>query len=353
MSTQRPWFARAIAIARIAVLLVTVFLLVRVAWPFMNPQARDAHVQRWCRSVLRALGMDLATSGRELPARGGQGVLLIANHVSWVDAVAIHALVPCGFLAKASLRTWPIIGVLIERTGGVFVQRGNPFDLERVLGTMNAALIEGRSICVFPEGTTTEGGVVLPFSTLVFELAVRHAANVVPMGIRYLQNGAPSRVPAWVGDEAFLPSLFRIAATRGLTVEVMVGSHLEPVPERQRAAEHAREAVASLLGVLLVPGDGAAASDVDTIPDARAAEIAAAVRAWIAVERKLDALQVADRASLRSLGIDSLSILRIVMELEQRLGLRVDEAKLELSSRATVLELSAAVANAEGRVPPR
>lgn len=344
---QRSWFARTIAIARIGVLLVTGYLLVRVAWPFMNPQARDANVQRWCRNVLRAIGMDLVTSGRELPARGGQGMLLIANHVSWVDAVAIHALVPCGFLAKASLRTWPIIGDLIEKTGGVFVQRGNPFDLARVLDTLNDALHDGRSICVFPEGTTTDGGAVLPFSTLVFELAARHDAHVVPMGIRYLQDGAVSRVPAWVGDEAFVPSLLRIAATRGLQVEVMVGSCLDSVPDRQRAAEHARAAVASLLGAPLVPGDGAAVSDIGTVPDARAAEIAAAVRTWIAVERKLDARQVADRASLRSLGIDSLSILRIVMELEQRLGLRVDEAKLDLSSRATVLELSAAVANAE------
>lgn len=347
MSTQRPWFARTIAIARIVVLLVTGYLLVRVAWPFMNPQSRDASVQRWCRSVLRAIGVDLATSGRELPARGGQGVLLIANHVSWVDAVAIHALMPCGFLAKASLRAWPIVGSLIERTGGVFVQRGNPFDLDRVLGTMNEALASGRSVCVFPEGTTTDGGAVLPFSTLVFELAARHGAKMVPMGVRYLQDGAASRIPAWVGDEAFLPSLFRIVASRGLKVEVMVGSRLEPVPERQRAAEHAREAVALLLGVPLAPGDGAAASDVGTVPDARAVEIAAAVRAWIAVERKLDSPQVADRASLRSLGIDSLSILRIVVELEQRLGLRVDESKLDLSSRATVLELSAAVASAE------
>lgn len=273
-------------------------------------------------------------------------MLLVANHVSWVDAIAIHALMPCGFLAKDSLRGWPIVGDLIGRTGGVFVQRGNPFDLQRALDAIDAALTGGRSICVFPEGTTTDGSTVLPFFTLVFELAAQRGADVVPIGVRYLQAGAPSRIPAWVGDEAFVPSLFRIAATGELAVEVIVGDRLDRAPERHVAAERARGAVADLLGVPLGQDCDRRSGEASTALDERVTDIAAAVREWIAIDRQVEARRVADRASLRSLGIDSLSILRMLVELEQRLGLRVDESKLDVSSQATVLELSAAMVSA-------
>lgn len=348
MSAVRTWIASAIVLARIARRLVSGYLLVRWIWPFMDQRAREASVQRWCRSVLRVLGMELVTTGQPLPT--GEGLLLVANHVSWVDAVAIHALVPCGFLAKASLRGWPIIGKLIERTGGVFVQRGNPFDLQRALDTMAAELAAGRSICVFPEGTTTYGTSVASFATLSFELAARRGVGALPMGVRYRQHGRPTQLPAWVGDEAFLPSLIRIAGADGLAVEVIVGERLAPLADRALAAEQARAAVAALVDVPL-----SAAPVVETDPAAPTMEttspqfsrVAEAVRAWIAAERNLAPPQISDVASLRSLGIDSLAILRMMVELEERLGLRVDESKLELSSHATVLELSAAVARSE------
>lgn len=346
MATPRSSFAGAAVGLRIAWLLVTGYLLVRAVWPRMSPAARADSVRRWCCRVLRALGIDLVASGGAVPTRGPRGMLLVANHVSWVDAIAIHALMPCGFLAKDSLRGWPIVGDLIARTGGVFVRRGNPFDLQRALDAIDAALAAGQSICVFPEGTTTDGSGVLPFFTLVFELAAQRGADVVPIGVRYLQAGAPSRIPAWVGDEAFVPSLFRIAAAGELAVEVIVGDRLDRAPERQIAAERARHAVAHLLGVPLRQDCELQSGEETSALDARAAAIATAVRAWIATDRKVEARRVADRASLRSLGIDSLSILRMVVELEQLLGLRVDESKLDVSSRATVLELSAAMASA-------
>jgi 1-acyl-sn-glycerol-3-phosphate acyltransferase len=342
----RSWLAGAAVGLRIAYLLVTGYLLVRVVWPRMSPAAREDSVQRWCQRVLRAIGIDLVASGSAVPVRGARGMLLVANHVSWVDAIAIHSLMPCGFLAKDSLRGWPIVGDLIGRTGGVFVQRGNPFDLQRALDAIDAALAEGRSICVFPEGTTTDGSAVLPFFSLVFELVAQRGADVLPLGVRYLQAGVPSRVPAWVGDEAFLPSLFRIAATGELAVEVIVGDRLDRAGERQVAAERARRAVAHLLGVPLRQACDLRSEAESTAFDARVTDIATAVRAWIAMDRKVEARRVADRASLHSLGVDSLSILRMLVELEQRLDLRVDESKLDVSSRATVLELSAAMASA-------
>jgi 1-acyl-sn-glycerol-3-phosphate acyltransferase len=295
--------------------------------------------------------VELSSGGRPFPVRDGDGLLLVANHISWLDAVVVHALVPCGFLAKASLRGWPLIGRLIERTGGVFVQRGNPFDLRRALDAMASALADGRSICVFPEGTTTDGATVGAFSTLVFELSAQRGVGVLPIGVRYRRHGQPTQVPAWIGDEAFLPSLLRVIASDGLAVEVIAGERLAPVADRARGAEQAREAVAALVGVplshvaLIAPETEVA--PVANAADPRISRIAEAVRAWIAEELKLPPPQVADLASLRSLGIDSLSILRMVTELEERLGLRMDESRLELSSHATVLELSAAMARCE------
>lgn len=342
------WFGHAIVLFRIAGRLVSGYLLIQCGWPFMDRAAREASVQRWCRSVLRVLGMAIETSGRPFPGPQREGLLLVCNHVSWVDTIAIHALVPCGFLAKESLRGWPIIGHLIARTGGVFVQRGHPFDLQRALDAIEASVAEGRSICVFPEGTTTDGTSVGDFSTLVFEVASRRGVGVLPLGIRYRHHGVPTQLPAWVGDEAFLPSLLRIAANDGLAVQIIVGEPLPQAPDRATGAEQARLAVAALAGVPLAVD--AVAIPPEAVPGLEEAmtpqvtRIVDAVREWIAKEREMAVPQVGDRASLRSLGIDSLAIVRLVTELEDRLELRVDESKLELSSFATVRELGAAMA---------
>lgn len=345
----RSWIRSVMALARIAGLLATGYLKVRFARSWLRPAQGDAMVRRWCEEMLRALGVRFSVAGHPLDrCANDSGLLIVANHVSWIDTLAIRAALPCGFLAKDSLRHWPVVGPLIAGTGGVFVQRGNPFDLERALGEMGGAVTAGRSICVFPEGTTTDGASVAGFATPVFELAVRHDIAVLPMGVRYLQDGEPSRLPAWVGDEAFLPSLLRIVRARGLEVRLVAGRPLRHVNDRQRAAEEARRAVGNLLCVPFAP-DPVIAPTHTVLADAsaRTSDIAEAVRRWITDDRQVQPHEIGDHASLRSLGIDSLSILRIVVELEQRLGLRVDEAKLDLSSRATVLELSAAVANAE------
>jgi acyl carrier protein len=182
-------------------------------------------------------------------------------------------------------------------------------------------------------------------------LSAQRGVGVLPIGVRYLEHGQPTRVPAWVGDEAFLPSLYRIAASDALAVEVIVGDGLAPAKDRALAAEQARARVAALVGVPLsmdgavVPvNDMACAED---IADPRVSHIAGAVRNWIAQERNMSTAEIADLAALRTLGIDSLSILRMVVDLEARSGLRVDESRLELSSHATVIELSAALARCE------
>lgn len=334
--------------ARVAGLLVIGYVRVRWVSPFLVPEQRDAVVRQWCLDMLRVLRIRLSIHGR--PIESSDGALVIANHVSWVDTLAIRALMPCGFLAKASLQGWPVIGPLIERTGGLFVQRGNPFDLRRVLDDMREALKAGQSICVFPEGTTTDGTSVGSFTTLAFELTARHDVPVLPLGLQYLQHGRPSRVPAWVGDEAFLPSLFRIATTPGLEVRVVAGERLASSNERRRAADEARRAVGELLSVPLAPGPAAAAATTGSAPeDERAADLADTVRQWIAADRKLALHDVADHAPLCAFGVDSLSILDLLQDLEVRTGFRVDESRLDLSSRTTVPGLVAAMLRGEVR----
>ncbi len=351
MRAVRSWIFGAFVLLRIARRLVSGYLLIRFAWPFMATRAREESVQRWCRDVLRLLGIRLTVVGRMPENPAPRGLLLVSNHVSWVDTLAIHAVVPCGFLAKASVGRWPVIGRLIRKTGGVFVQRSNPFDLQRALDTMALALTGGRSICVFPEGTTTDGASVRAFSTLVFELSAQRNVDVLPIGLRYRQHGAPTRLPAWIGDEAFLPSLLRIAGAEGIVVELIPGDPLPRNPDRAGAAEEAQARIAELAGIVLAPdtlvASGSSQEPIEATADSRVRDLVVAVREWIASERGIPLPQIGDRTPLRSLGIDSLAILRMVLELEERVGLRIDESKLELTSNATVFDLSAAVVRSE------
>jgi 1-acyl-sn-glycerol-3-phosphate acyltransferase len=334
--------------------LVTLRIALRLAGGFVGlawvaallpARRRERMVVNWCRGALGDLGIALEVRGAPVPM---DACLVVCNHVSWVDTVALRAVLPCGFVAKRSLRGWPVVGRLIALTGGVFVHRERPHDLPRALDEVISRIRCGTSVCLFSEATTTVGEAVAPFFPSAFEWAARDGAYVLPVALRYFEDGHPSRAAAWVGDEAFLPSLLRIARARRLSVRVIVGQPLRPHADRARAALAARAEVAALAGLGLM-GSAFAYHEGGRValPPRHAAleeSVQAAVRAWIARERPGAADGLPVSTALMAMGVDSLDVLDLLAHLEHWLGLRIDGRRLELPLEPTLAEFSAAVA---------
>ncbi|RZL31932.1 MAG: 1-acyl-sn-glycerol-3-phosphate acyltransferase, partial [Rubrivivax sp.] len=134
--------------------------IVRTAFVGMTPEQRHERIQWWSRKTLRILGIELTSSGTAQAA----GHLVVANHVSWLDIAAVHAVLPqARFVSKADVKHWPVVGALVTGAGTLYIERTSKRDALRVVHQAAQALKAGDCVAVFPEGTTGAGPELLPF----------------------------------------------------------------------------------------------------------------------------------------------------------------------------------------------
>lgn len=196
---------------------------VALAYPLLPRKLRVRLKQRWSRQLLQMLGVRLCLEGRGRPG----GTMIVANHVSWLDIFAINAVAPSAFVCKAEVRAWPVIGWLCANTETIFIERGCAKAAQRTAEALKATLQSGRTVAFFPEGTTSDGSVVLHFRAALLQPAIDCAALLQPVSIRYVdRQGRPSVTPAYCGDTSFGESLKRIATADSLSVRL---SLLAPV----------------------------------------------------------------------------------------------------------------------------
>ena len=180
--------------------------------------------------------------------------ILVANHSSYIDPLAILSQVPANAVAKHEIGGWPLLGEGVRGLGVLLVDRDCGQSGARVLREALRMLNAGVSVLAFPEGTTTIGDRVLPFKRGVFGLARLTGAPVVPVALRY-----ESEAPCWVGDEAFLPHYVRTTARTTTRVEVTFGAPLTTTSTAQpKTPEHlAEEARSAIQRMLHLPASAA------------------------------------------------------------------------------------------------
>ncbi|MFL9654435.1 lysophospholipid acyltransferase family protein [Streptomyces sp. PB17] len=202
-----------------------------------------ALVRRWCRWIVRAAGIRVRITGAAVPTGG---LLLVANHVSWLDIPLLAAVRPARMLAKSEIRRWPVAGGPTARAGVLFIERDRPRALPGTVDAIAGALGAGAAVAAFPEGSTWCGRAHGPFRRAVFQAALDAGVPVQPIRIRYLAGErAVSTAPAFVGVDTLLASLWRVASAHGLTAEVTVRPVVPPGRHRDRRslARAAEEAV--------------------------------------------------------------------------------------------------------------
>ena len=188
------------------------------SFPRLDTAARRARVQAWSARTLTVLGIELVVRGQ--PAPGAK--LIVANHVSWLDIQAIHAVCPeARFVSKADVRQWPLLNRLVDSADTIYLERERSRDALRVVHQVSAALRQGDSVAVFPEGTTGDGHSLLPFHANLLQAAISAGIGVQPVALRFSEPGHKvSPAAAFVGDTTLLQSMLRIAAARGLRLEL-------------------------------------------------------------------------------------------------------------------------------------
>lgn len=191
-------------------------------FPRLSQAERDLRVTRWARQMLAVLGIELRVRGT--PVQQGP-MLLVANHISWLDILVMHASRHCRFVAKAEVERWPLIGTLATAGGTLYIERESRRHAMRVVHHMAEALRAGDVLAVFPEGTTSDGRTLLPFHANLLQAAISADAPVQPVALTFVDaaSGEPSFAPIYVGDESLVESLWRTLTAPPLAAVVSFG----------------------------------------------------------------------------------------------------------------------------------
>jgi 1-acyl-sn-glycerol-3-phosphate acyltransferase len=222
--------------------------IVLLVFPWLDAAGRQARIRWWSVKMLGAIGVALRVEGLA-PERG---CLLVVNHVSWLDIMAVHAVAPgARFVSKSDVKGWPLLSRLVDSAGTLYLERQRKRDALRVVHAMADALRAGDTVAIFPEGTTSTGHGLLPFHANLLQAAIATATPVQPAALRYADaGGAVSEAVEFVGRTTLLQSLWRTAGGEGVTATL---SFLPPRPsaglERRAFAVQLRADIGTALGL--------------------------------------------------------------------------------------------------------
>lgn len=200
----------------------------------------------WARVALRLVGLTVRREGRAMHLPGA----VVANHSSWLDIVVLQSCLRLFFVSKAEVRDWPGVGLVGRAIGTMFVER-RPAEAQRQQAELHARLARGNRMCIFAEGTSTDGRRVLPFKTSLFAVFVapdlRERLWVQPVSLVYrAPPGLPAEFYAWWGDMDFAAHLRDMLAL-SVGGDVLVRFHaplkVADFPNRKALAEAAERAV--------------------------------------------------------------------------------------------------------------
>jgi 1-acyl-sn-glycerol-3-phosphate acyltransferase len=207
-------------ISRILIHTTTGLALATFVLPFTNKPTTLSLIKWWCSGLLRAFNIKVTVYGN-LPARNTQGIMFIANHISWADIHALNSLIPLRFIAKSDIKGWPVFGYLVAKTNTLFIDRGKRQQAGHIVEITSASLIAGDNLCLFPEGTTTEGALVLPFKSSVLQAAISANAQVWPIAIRYVkQDGSLNTEMAYTGETTLMESMQQVLMQKNPAVDL-------------------------------------------------------------------------------------------------------------------------------------
>jgi 1-acyl-sn-glycerol-3-phosphate acyltransferase len=207
------------------------------------PTARQRAEWLHCASILllRRLGMTASAAG-PLPQHG----LLVSNHLGYLDVLVFAAAVPCVFVSKAEVRSWPILGPLTAMAGTIFIDRRSQAGAAEVTERIRELLECDVPVLLFPEGTSSDGAGVLRFHPSLFESAIRAGAPITAASVTYAAPGVEERELCYYGDDQFAVHLWQTLGRAGIHAVARFAADSRVYPDRKTAALAARNDVLQL-----------------------------------------------------------------------------------------------------------
>ena len=213
------------------------FWTIKTLFPKLEQADREARVHVWAGEMLRIVGIELVVNGT--PPAGGP-VLLVSNHISWLDILVMHSSRHCRFVSKSDIKRWLFVSTLAGGAGTLYIERESRRDAHRVVLQMADRLRAGDILAVFPEGTTGDGITLKPFHANLIQAAIEASVPVQPVALKFIDgaSGAMSFAPSYVDDETLIGSIWRTLTASGLKAVVTFGIPQAPQGQTRRVWAH-------------------------------------------------------------------------------------------------------------------
>ena len=222
--------------------------IVLFAFPSLDVAGRRERIRWWARKMLAVLGIAFDCEGE--PVRSG--ALIVVNHISWLDIMAVHAVVPeARFVSKADVKSWPLVARLVDAAGTLYLEREKKRDALRVVHAVAAAIGGGEVVAIFPEGTTSLGHGLLPFHANLLQAAIATSTPVQPVALRYSDaTREVSEAVEFVGDTGLFRSLWQTSCGDRVRARLtFLPARASAGLERRELAAQLRADIAGALGV--------------------------------------------------------------------------------------------------------
>ena len=199
------------------------FIALLLMSPLRTSNIKKKVINCWSKILLSLVRLRVICNGKknELPANP---IIVVANHISWVDIFVILSVLPVSFIAKIEIKKWFFLGNLVEMAGTIFIDRNRRKSIREVLKKITQYSVDhNKAYAFFPEGKTSPGKTIQKFHSGLFSLFFQNQElTLLPVLIKYKRDDVFTEVCAYVGDMTLLESVVRIIKNPNLTAEVQI-----------------------------------------------------------------------------------------------------------------------------------
>ena len=226
---------------KIILILIHLFIgtLCILFFPVINRKLKKLLIKRWSSLLLKIFKINLVVNNDLKKILSKKNYLIVSNHISWLDIFIINSAYPVAFVAKQSISKWPILSWLVKASETIFIDRKRITKIKKTLKEVENYLENKGSICIFPEGTSTDGSQLLNFKSNLLQTAINKNISVLPIAIQYFQNQNFCSAPAYYADLTLLDSIRNLITFDNIEAKLTILTEIKSISDRKVLAKEA------------------------------------------------------------------------------------------------------------------
>ena len=226
---------------KIILVLTHIFLgLVSIIFfPIIDRKSKKILIKSWSLLLLRIFKINLILNKNLKEILTKKNYLIVSNHISWLDIFIINAAYPVAFVAKHSISKWPILSWLVKASETIFIDRKRIIKIKETTKEVENFLQNKGSICIFPEGTSTDGSQLLNFKSTLLQTTIKKNISVLPIAIQYFHNQNYCSAPGYYGDLTLLDSIRNLIKFDNIEAKLTILTEINSISNRKVLANEA------------------------------------------------------------------------------------------------------------------